>query len=214
MRTSWVIGAALQAFLLSASVHAAGPINQVNIGNWHGGSYTNNSTGNFSHCAVSAGYRSNIIFSVAVGVGYSWRFGFINNAWHLTVGQSIPVDLTFDGRGPYHVYARVIQPNFVIIEMPPASELVRLFRNATQMTAFTSGQLFSFVLTDTSVMLPALVQCVRNNSGSAAATPPVAAPPVVAPPVVASSPSTEASNSNPPAPDLHDEAMELRQILS
>ena len=137
--------------LLNNYAHAAGPVSPVNVGNWHGGSYTNDSTGLFSHCAVSASYKSGIIFSVAVSKDGSWRFGFINNAWHLTIGQTIPVDLTFNGRGPYHVYARALQPNFVVVEMPSTSETVRLFRNAVQMNAFTSGQLFSFALTDTSV---------------------------------------------------------------
>ncbi len=163
MWTLRVISVALPTLLFASSGYAAGPISPVNVGNWRGGSYTDNSTGKFTHCAVTASYRSGILFSVAVGVGYWWRFGFINNAWHLTVGQSIPVDLTFDGRGPYHVYARVSQPNFVIIDMPTTSELVRLFRNATQMTAYTSGQLFSFSLTDTSIMLPALHR-VRTES--------------------------------------------------
>ena len=148
-------------------------------------------------------------FSVAFSADYSWRFGFQNNTWRLTVGQNIPVDLTFDGRGPYHVYAKVLQPSLVAIEMPATSEMVRLFRNATQMNAFTGGQLFSFVLTDTSVVLPALVQCVRNNGVSTAATAPPSTPAVVAPVVVPSTPSRDTSNPGAATPDLHAEAMEL-----
>src|SRR5579871_3356712 len=92
------------------------------------------------------------------------------------------------------------------MEMPATSDIVRLFRNAAQMNAFTSGQLFSFVLTDTSIMLPALVQCVRNNSVSTAAISPPATP-AAAPPTEAPQPSKAPTAM--PAADLHDEAMEL-----
>ena len=203
------IGAALSAFFLSATAHAAGPISVVNVGNWHGGSYTNNSTGVFDHCAVSAVYVSNILFTVSVSGDYSWRFGFTDNAWHMTVGQNIPVDLTFDGRGPYRVFAKAIESNFVIVEMPPTSEIVSRFRNALQMNAFTNGQLFGFSLKDTSIMLPALVKCVKDNAAFAAAPGPASAPLAIAPPVVASSPAIAANPNPPPASDLHDEAMEL-----
>ena len=202
MRTFRAIIAVIAATLCSTLGHAAGPISPVKVGNWQGGSYTDDSTGLFSHCAVSASYKSGIIFSVAISKDGSWRFGFINNVWHQTVGQNMPVDLTFDGRGPYHVYARAIQPNFVVVEMPSTSETVRLFRNAVQMNAFTSGQLFSFALTDTSVMIPALIQCVRNNGVSTASAP----PPVVASP---GPPPHDATNTSAPASDLHDEAIEL-----
>jgi hypothetical protein len=77
------------AFFFATSGYAAGPISPVNVGNWRGGSYTNDSTGKFSHCAVSASYRSGMIFSVAVGIVYSWRFGFTNNAWRLSSFGSV-----------------------------------------------------------------------------------------------------------------------------
>jgi hypothetical protein len=209
MRTFQAIIAIISATLFSTLGFAAGPISPVKVGNWQGGSYTNDSTGLFSHCAISASYKSGIIFSVAISKDGSWRFGFINNVWRLTVGQTMPVDLTFDGRGPYHVYAKAIQANFVVAEMPSTSETVRLFRNAGQMNAFTSGQLFSFALTDTSVVIPALIQCVRNNGISTAAAQPLTTAPVVASPAVGPPPSRDAANTSAPTPDLHDEATEL-----
>ncbi len=208
-----IIMAALFAGFLSAPAYAAGPISPVDVGNWHGGSYTNDTTGKFSHCAASAVYQNKMIFVVAVTKDYAWNLGFVFNAWHLKIGENIPVDLTFDGHGPYRVFAKVFQPNFVIISMPPTSELVGLFRGATQMTAFARGQLFPFALTDTSVMLPYLVQCVRNNSGRAA----VPASPRMAQPQHLSTPP-DASNSAltvpvAPTPDANPEVDAARNKL-
>ena len=189
--------------LCCATALGAGPLIRVDVGNWHGGSYTFDATGQFSHCAVSAQYSSGLIFSVAVSNNYTWRLGFTDPTWALNVGSNIPVDLTFDGKGPYHLYARVQASNFVVIEMPTTSEVVRRFRGAFQMTAFATGQTFPLNLTDSSTALPALVDCVRHYVG----VPPVQAVTNVPP---ASSPLPPGPTAAPePAADLHDEAVEL-----
>jgi len=63
----------------------------------------------------------------------------------LTPGQVIPVDLTFDNRSQFHVYAKAILPNFVEVSMPDDSRLIRQFRQATLMTAFASGNLYQLI---------------------------------------------------------------------
>jgi hypothetical protein len=71
------------------------------------------------------------------------------------------------------------------------------------MTAFAVGQTFPLNLTDTSVVLPALVDCVRHYVGA----PPVQAVTNVPP---ASSPPPPGPTAAPePAADLHEEAVEL-----
>ena len=182
----------------------AGPLIRVDVGNWHGGSYTFDTTGQFSHCAVSASYTSGLTFFVAVSNNYTWRLGFIHTAWNLNVGSNIPVDLTFDGKGPYHLYARAQSPNFVVIEMPTTSEVVKRFRGAYQMTAFAIGQTYPLNLTDSSAALPALVDCVRHYVGG----PPVQAVTNV-PPVSSPSPPPGPTVAPEPTADFHEEAVEL-----
>jgi hypothetical protein len=179
----------------------------LNVGNWHGGSYTNDQTGKFNHCAVNASYKGGINFFVSVGDTYNWELGFANQSWQMQAGQNIPLDLTFDGHGPYHVFARVALATFVIVEMPATSELIKRFRAAAEMTVFANGQVFNFVLTDTSVVLPALVRCVQENTGHPPARIVRASPPPP-PPVPQPAPKSVA-NVVPASSDLHDEAIEL-----
>jgi hypothetical protein len=122
---------------------------------------------------------------VSVDRGFRWSLGFASN-WQLSPGQSMPVDLTFDGHAQYHVYATAISAQLVEIPMPDNSSLIRTFRAAKQMQAFAQGRVFLFVLTDTSELLPALVACVRQNAGMPVSPVAAAAPgrkPKVAPPV-------------------------------
>jgi hypothetical protein len=67
MRTLQAIITVISAAFFSTLGYAAGPISPVKVGNWQGGSYTNDSTGLFSLCAVSTSYKSGIIIlSVAI----------------------------------------------------------------------------------------------------------------------------------------------------
>ncbi|MGD0635050.1 MAG: hypothetical protein ABSA13_12365 [Beijerinckiaceae bacterium] len=160
------------AALLASSAYAAGPIKPLSIGNWSGGAYTDDATGAFSHCVLGATYASGIYFLVSVNRNFGWSLGFTHQNWQLSPGQTIPIDLTFDGRGPFHVYGSVVPPRLVVVQMPTTSELIRRFRGASQMTAFANGQLFQFALTNTAQTLPALVRCVHENIGEpVAATP-------------------------------------------
>jgi hypothetical protein len=165
----------------------------LKIGNWDGGAYTNDSTGAFSHCALGANYLDGTRLMVSVNQQLGWTLGFANPRWQLAVGQTFPADLTFDGRGPFHVYAKVLQPTFAVVGMPDNSQLINLFRGASGMTVFAADRLLNFNLTTTSAVLPALVQCVRDNAALPAVAP---APPV-------------SSSLNPSGADLHTEALEL-----
>ena len=171
MRLS-AFGAALVLCSILCPVHAfaAGPIQPVKVGNWSGGSYTNDKTGAFSHCAAGAPYQSGIYFMVSVDKSFHWSLGFVSQAWQLTPGQNIPVDLTFDGHAQYHVYATAISAQLVEVPMPDNSALIRTFRAAKQMQAYAQGRLFPFFLNNTSELLPALVGCVRESIGMPANT--------------------------------------------
>jgi hypothetical protein len=108
--------AAAVVLVTGTASFAAGPFRQINVGNWHGGSYTNDQTGRFSHCAVQSDYNSGITFFVAVSDNYTWRLGFFHRSWNFIAGSTVPLDLTFDGRGRTHLNASVKQPNLVVLE--------------------------------------------------------------------------------------------------
>jgi hypothetical protein len=81
--------------------------------------------------------------------------------------------------------ASVKQSKLVLLEMPTTSDIV-----ARLMTAAANGQIFQFALTDTSALLPTLLQCVRDSTSTAASPP---------------APQPSAGD----VADLHEEALEL-----
>ena len=99
---------------------------------------------------------------VRVGADASWQLGFAHESWRLTPGTTFPIALTFDGSTPFNVKGLPISGRLVMVEMPDDSALINHFRRAKVMTAYAQGQLFQFSLDNTSILLPALANCVTT----------------------------------------------------
>jgi len=181
----------------SSTSNARGPYGSINLGNWHGGAYTNDKSGAFSHCAAGATYQSGIYFAVSVGEDLRWRLGFGHDNWQLTPGEAFAMALTFDGQPAINVQGVPIGSHLVNVEMPANSSLIDQFRKAKIMTAFAQGQLFQFSLTQTAQLLPSLVNCVVSVKKTGVANAGEFAVPAAAKPAVATAPP---SSTSPPKP--------------
>ena len=156
-------GIVFAVLILAADpANSAGPFGSIQVGNWKGGAYTNDATGAFSHCAAGVPYQSGVYFVVSATANGGWELGFAHQAWQLVVGETIPIDLTFDNHDQFHVFGTPVTSSLVEVPMPLNSQLIAAFRKSVGMTAFAKGQLFQFDLRDTSRLLPALVACVAK----------------------------------------------------
>jgi hypothetical protein len=207
--------ATLLSILIAASAaQARGPYGSINVGNWKDGAYTNDQTGEFTHCAAGAGYDSGIYFMVMVDQAAGWSLAFFQPKWTLANNQTFQIALTFDGQAPFNVQGVALNANLLRVPMPVDSTLIAQFRKAKAMTAFTQGQLFQFKLDQTSLLLPALANCVAvvkqhgiTNAGDFSVK--------LAPKAAAATPAGAAGGSmRPDAPqnlssDMQIEAIEL-----
>lgn len=150
--------------LFTGSAHAAGPNPPlINIGLWMGGGFTNDQTGEFSHCAASVSYVGGNILLVGILANGEWELGFMNENWQLVVGQGIPVDLNFDGGTPSRVYAIPINKTMAIVTMPKNSSIIKNFKEANRMDVFALNTLLPFNLDGTKPLFPALINCIKAN---------------------------------------------------
>lgn len=160
MKLKLVAAALFSSLVVIPTAQARGPYGSINVGNWKGGAYTNDQTGDFSHCAAGVGYDSGIYFMVTIDQGAGWSLGLHNPKWTLTKNQEFRMALTFDGQRPFNVQGSALSENLIRVPMPVDSMLIAQFRKAKGMTAFTQGQLFQFKLDQTGVLLPTLANCV------------------------------------------------------
>src|SRR5579883_3134389 len=153
----WAVGAIfLSSIVVTSNAEAGGPFGSINVGNWKGGAYTNDQTGEFSHCAAGTQYQSGIYFVVSIDAKSGWSLAFAHEKWSLTNGQAFPIELTFDGQTPFHVHGVPLNKQMLRVPMPINSALIAEFRKAKAMSAFTQGHLFQFSLDQTGQLLPTL----------------------------------------------------------
>jgi S1-C subfamily serine protease len=162
IRTVIALGLLLVWAMVPSRSDAAGPFGTVSVGNWHGGAYTDDKSGAFTHCAAGATYQNGIYFMVSVGQDNSLTLGFAQDSWQLTTGRAFPLEITLDGQQPINVHGLPIGPHLVSVSMPTNSTLVTQFRKATLMSVFAAGHLFQFTLSQTGQLLPSLLNCVQS----------------------------------------------------
>jgi S1-C subfamily serine protease len=187
------------ALLCASPSFAAGPYGSIHVGLWNGGAYTNDTTGEFSHCAAGTSYNSGINVILGQNVNGAWLLGFAHPAWRLHTGESFPVDITFDGQAEFHLVGTALAPQLMMAILP-TSAAIDQFRKSSLMVADAKGQTFQFSLSSTSQLLPVIANCVvkvktagLSNAGDFSALP--AKPTVPATPAK----STSAASAAPPA---------------
>lgn len=132
-------------------------------GNWEGAAYTNDQTGAFSHCVVSARYRSGDTLFLSVTEGATVVIGVSNPALRLREGESFPVVIRIDSRRPFVARANAIGGDFVKLEIQDFERAL----NAVQrgLTMRVDGDNFSGVysLRGTKRALDQALQCAVDN---------------------------------------------------
>jgi hypothetical protein len=136
-------------------------LGRFKIANWNGGAYTAGSSDTFNHCAASAKYRSGIYVLFSVNRRYQWSIGFGNPKWQLTPREIYPIAFSIDGRQAIGAKARAISKTTVEVPLWDNAQLFERFKYGNLLKVAAANQIFSFRLTDTSKILPALLRCVR-----------------------------------------------------
>ncbi len=156
-----VLAAALTIAHSSQSAHAA-RISPLSSGAWNGGAYSNNQTGEFSHCAVSSKYKSGVSLLFSVTRQGNWTMGVSKQSWDFNPGNSYNIRFQVDRGQILNGTAKARNNNLVQIGLPTNSKLFGHFRYGKQLKIEAANQLFRFNLTGTDRMLKKLVRCVAH----------------------------------------------------
>jgi len=85
---------------------AAGLYGTLHVGD----AYTDDSSGNFSHCAAVTAYANGVSLIVSQTATGSWLLGFGSPSFRFSKGQSVTVDVTFDGQSQARLFATANLP--------------------------------------------------------------------------------------------------------
>lgn len=153
---------AVAALLPDGTATAAGPLRPFQVGLWSGGAYTDDRSGEFSHCSAGVAYDSGIDMFIVSTEAHGWWLGFTNPQWSLTPGASIPAKLGFDGRSAPEALAKVANGQLLLVPMPEDSRLIATFRRSSQLAVTALELSFSLSLGGTSAVMAELTNCVRT----------------------------------------------------
>lgn len=166
----------------------AAEIRTARVAGWQAGAYSNDRSGEFSHCSASASYNSGITLYFYINSRFVWTIGFANQSWSLVSGQQIPISYRVDNYAPRSGSVNAVSKTLALMNLPDDVGLFNQFRAGNLLVVDHPGGPTPFRLTGTSVMLATLVECARTRGNltlpASVPPPPTArpsAPPVVAP---------------------------------
>lgn len=137
------------------------------VAGWSVAAYERN--GKFSHCAMSAPYKSGITMVFSVSDNFSWRVGWGHDAWRFKKGQGVDLTVFVDDTGPLTLRAEAATESLAIAELPAKAALFDLMRKGYRMTVRALGNTYAFNLDGTYAGLSEIVACAGRYSAVASA---------------------------------------------
>lgn len=171
------------------------PGSRTTVGGWSLSAHDR--AGKFSHCAISAPYKSGIRMLFSVSGDYSWRVGWTHETWRFTKGQGVDLTLLVDNAGPFALRAIAATESLALAELPAKEGLFDVMRKGSRMTVRAMGNTYAFNLDGTYAALTEVLNCTSRYGGGSGSPPgtsnSVGAPPPPAPPL----PPSQSSASTP-----------------
>jgi hypothetical protein len=177
-----VLAAVAMSVAAGVSAGQAAPMgNTIKLGNWSGGAYADDTTGRFSHCAVSSPYRHGVSLFFMVSRDYQWAVAFASPQFNFATSPSpggadpLVLHISLDEGERNEVRGYVLRRDLIKVNLAPTGDLFKKFMRAALMRLHTHKDTYGFALQDTSRVLPELLRCVRDKLGPMPIQPPGAA---------------------------------------
>lgn len=147
----------------SGTVARAATMEELNVMGWIVGAYSDNRTGQFSHCATSIPYRSGTTLFFHLGRNYTWSMGLHNPRWQSAPGALIDLIYYIDTGPQTRVRAHVTTLGLVNIPLADSQALFDAFKRGRRLFVVDSRERFAFDLTNSSKALTAVYECVQRH---------------------------------------------------
>ncbi len=169
VRIAAIVAVALA--LWGSSANAAGPLRGFQAGLWTGGAYTDDRTGDFTHCSAGVAYDSGINMFILVTGDHHWWLGFINPRWSFVPNAKMPVELRFDGGPRLAMTATVPSRLIVLVPLPSDPRLIDKLGRSAELVLAAEGRSFFFQLSGTPAVTAELKSCVQKSLALQATAP-------------------------------------------
>lgn len=100
----------------------------------------------------------------AQNIDSSWTILFANQSWNMAIEQTLPVEVTFDGRSQARLFGKVITPQSMGAVLPNA--VLQNLRKSQLMVAEINGRTIQFQLTRIEQLIPIISNCLTKTKAS------------------------------------------------
>ncbi len=149
-----------------ASSNTVTTLGTFKVGNWNAAAVSAPGSQALDNCAAETPYKSGITLGFWVDHNYQWGMYLINPNWRLAQGSTYPITYAIDNGRTAAANASAASVNEADISLPGDMTLFRQFMAGNMLNIVAAETTFQFVLTDTSQMLPDLLQCVNSYVGA------------------------------------------------
>lgn len=131
-------------------------------GEWKGGSYISKRSGKFSHCYMSAGYKSGSRLVFAILRNKTMSIGVRHPKWAMKIGKQLPLDFWVDGKHAVTAKARVINTRQYASYFKSNARVFEMIRNGKVLKVGAYGTNQKFRLDGINQSLQKLLACTIN----------------------------------------------------
>ncbi len=160
-RIAAIVAAA--SVLWGSSASAAGPRRGFQVGLWSGGAYTDDRTGDFTHCSAGVTYDSGINMFILVTSSYRWWLGFVDPQWTFAPNAKMAVELLLDGGPRLAMVGTVPSPLVLSVPLPSDPHLIDRLGRSSELNLIAEGRPFFFKLSGTPAVTDELKNCVQRS---------------------------------------------------
>ncbi|MEX3008602.1 hypothetical protein [Hoeflea sp. TYP-13] len=161
MRTGFfAVLASLWTFAASAEEI---PGSRFSSGAWDGAAFTDDRTGKFDYCSISASYRSGDSLYITIYADSTVSIGFSNPVFRFNTGESFPVALKIDGRRTLGGRAVALSKDFAVVTLTEYENVLVALQRGSRLRLKADTFRGHYSLRGTSRAVNATADCVANN---------------------------------------------------
>jgi hypothetical protein len=147
---------------------------EFGYGNWTGAGYTFDQGGTFSHCAISAAFKSGNNLYFSVGIDATVSVAVQTPIATYIEGERFPVAVYVDNRPPFFGEARAVDNQFAVLTIQQFDRALDSFKRGRVLVVESKYGSVPFDLSGTARALSQTLQCAINYRDYREQTPEIA----------------------------------------
>lgn len=140
------------------------------VRDWNLYAYSDDTTNEFTHCAMAASYKNGIVLIFLIDRSKDWYMALANENWNLTPGKRYNFDIMLDGVKGSNWFGVAVNANMLRVPLADSAALFEQFSRAIMMTINAANETYRFKLDNSRVALAEVAACTARYLASTPAS--------------------------------------------